>query len=217
MFPALKAQRSLRSSRAPSRRPLNDSQRLRTWDSTLCTCRPSTPSAGVNRKARTTPSNQAPQIRDHRGQSGPRMAATSMCIPTSAHSTTSTTSSRARQGARPPSSHLTWHSRSRRITHGRPRASHGSSFDADGTIAYTETHRRSTRTSIPSGSTTATPWGLIDEVVRIIRFWADRGVRIFRVDNPHTKPVRFWDEVLGQIHDTDPDILFPAEAFTRRQ
>jgi starch synthase (maltosyl-transferring) len=40
-------------------------------------------------------------------------------------------------------------------------------------------------------------------------------VRIFRVDNPHTKPVRFWDEVLGQIHDTDPDILFLAEAFTR--
>ena len=41
------------------------------------------------------------------------------------------------------------------------------------------------------------------------------GVRIFRVDNPHTKPVAFWEWLLGEIRKTDPDVLFLAEAFTR--
>jgi starch synthase (maltosyl-transferring) len=43
----------------------------------------------------------------------------------------------------------------------------------------------------------------------------DHGVRIFRVDNPHTKPVSFWHRLLGEIHATDPDVIFLAEAFTR--
>jgi starch synthase (maltosyl-transferring) len=43
----------------------------------------------------------------------------------------------------------------------------------------------------------------------------DHGVRIFRVDNPHTKPLRFWERLLGEIRGTDPDVLFLAEAFTR--
>jgi starch synthase (maltosyl-transferring) len=43
----------------------------------------------------------------------------------------------------------------------------------------------------------------------------DHGVRIFRVDNPHTKPVAFWEELLADIRATDPDVLFLAEAFTR--
>ena len=41
------------------------------------------------------------------------------------------------------------------------------------------------------------------------------GVRIFRVDNPHTKPVAFWEWLLGEVRKTDPDVLFLAEAFTR--
>ena len=85
---------------------------------------------------------------------------------------------------------------------------------ADGTIAYAENPPKKYQDIYPIWFD-GDPQGLIDEVVRVIHFWADRGVRIFRVDNPHTKPVRFWDEVLGQIHDTDPDILFLAEAFTR--
>ncbi len=85
---------------------------------------------------------------------------------------------------------------------------------ADGTIAYAENPPKKYQDIYPIWFD-GDPQGLIDEVVRIIHFWADRGVRIFRVDNPHTKPVRFWDEVLGQIHDTDPDILFLAEAFSR--
>ncbi|TSB33062.1 alpha-1,4-glucan--maltose-1-phosphate maltosyltransferase, partial [Streptomyces benahoarensis] len=57
--------------------------------------------------------------------------------------------------------------------------------------------------------------GLVRETERLLRFWMDRGVRIFRVDNPHTKPVHFWETVIGAVGRTDPDVLFLAEAFTR--
>ncbi|MET9851333.1 DUF3459 domain-containing protein, partial [Streptomyces ossamyceticus] len=57
--------------------------------------------------------------------------------------------------------------------------------------------------------------GLIAETTRILRHWMDHGVRIFRVDNPHTKPVVFWEQVIADINRTDPDVIFLAEAFTR--
>ncbi|MFF8639160.1 DUF3459 domain-containing protein, partial [Streptomyces pilosus] len=57
--------------------------------------------------------------------------------------------------------------------------------------------------------------GLIAETCRVLRHWMDTGVRIFRVDNPHTKPVVFWERVIGEINRTDPDVIFLAEAFTR--
>lgn len=85
---------------------------------------------------------------------------------------------------------------------------------ADGTIAFAENPPKKYQDIYPIWFD-GDPQGLIDEVLRIIRFWADRGVRIFRVDNPHTKPVRFWDAVLAEVYRTDPDILFLAEAFTR--
>jgi starch synthase (maltosyl-transferring) len=49
----------------------------------------------------------------------------------------------------------------------------------------------------------------------VVRFWIDQGVRIFRVDNPHTKPVPFWEWLIREIQDRDPDVIFLAEAFTR--
>ncbi|MFJ9139460.1 alpha-1,4-glucan--maltose-1-phosphate maltosyltransferase, partial [Streptomyces sp. NPDC102256] len=57
--------------------------------------------------------------------------------------------------------------------------------------------------------------GLVTETVRVLRHWMDHGVRIFRVDNPHTKPVVFWERVIAEINATDPDVIFLAEAFTR--
>ncbi|MEU9457188.1 alpha-1,4-glucan--maltose-1-phosphate maltosyltransferase, partial [Streptomyces sp. NPDC048277] len=51
--------------------------------------------------------------------------------------------------------------------------------------------------------------------VRVLRHWMSCGVRIFRVDNPHTKPVVFWERVIGEINAADPDVIFLAEAFTR--
>ncbi|MBW1601530.1 alpha-1,4-glucan--maltose-1-phosphate maltosyltransferase [Streptomyces sp. JJ66] len=56
---------------------------------------------------------------------------------------------------------------------------------------------------------------LVNETLRVLRLWMEQGVRIFRVDNPHTKPVRFWEKVISEINRTDPDVIFLAEAFTR--
>ncbi|HUB12958.1 MAG TPA: alpha-1,4-glucan--maltose-1-phosphate maltosyltransferase [Acetobacteraceae bacterium] len=49
----------------------------------------------------------------------------------------------------------------------------------------------------------------------VVQFWADQGVRIFRVDNPHTKPMPFWRWMIADIRDRHPDVIFLAEAFTR--
>jgi len=85
---------------------------------------------------------------------------------------------------------------------------------ADGTIAYAENPPKKYQDIYPMWFD-GDPDSIVEEVLRVIHFWADRGVRIFRVDNPHTKPVAFWDRVLNEIYRTDPDILFLAEAFTR--
>jgi starch synthase (maltosyl-transferring) len=49
----------------------------------------------------------------------------------------------------------------------------------------------------------------------IVLFWVDKGVKIFRVDNPHTKPLPFWEWMIGEVIDRHPDVIFLAEAFTR--
>ena len=53
------------------------------------------------------------------------------------------------------------------------------------------------------------------EWLRIVRFWIARGVTIFRVDNPHTKPFPFWEWLIGEVHRDHPEAIFLAEAFTR--
>ena len=84
----------------------------------------------------------------------------------------------------------------------------------DGTIAYAENPPKKYQDIYPIEFDTDMP-GLLDESERVLRLWMEHGVRIFRVDNPHTKPVAFWEQLLGRIHATDPDVLFLAEAFTR--
>ncbi len=54
-----------------------------------------------------------------------------------------------------------------------------------------------------------------DEMLRIILFWVDHGVKMFRVDNPHTKPTVFWEWLIGQVREEHPDVIFLSEAFTR--
>ncbi len=85
---------------------------------------------------------------------------------------------------------------------------------ADGTIAYAENPPKKYQDIYPINFDND-PDGLYAEVVRVVRFWMDHGVRIFRVDNPHTKPLWVWDRLIGEINATDPDVLFLAEAFTR--
>ncbi len=49
----------------------------------------------------------------------------------------------------------------------------------------------------------------------VVLFWVDHGVRIFRVDNPHTKPFPFWEWLIAEVHERDPGVIFLSEAFTR--
>ncbi|GAA2101030.1 alpha-1,4-glucan--maltose-1-phosphate maltosyltransferase [Kitasatospora saccharophila] len=88
------------------------------------------------------------------------------------------------------------------------------SHRADGTIAYAENPPKKYQDIYPVNFDQDFD-GIVRETVRILRFWMGHGVRIFRVDNPHTKPVVFWEKVLADIARTDPDVLFLAEAFTR--
>ncbi|MET4925824.1 alpha-1,4-glucan--maltose-1-phosphate maltosyltransferase [Streptomyces sp. PSRA5] len=85
---------------------------------------------------------------------------------------------------------------------------------ADGTIAYAENPPKKYQDIYPIAFDRDMD-GLVTETVRVLRYWMDHGVRIFRVDNPHTKPVVFWERVIADINDTDPDVIFLAEAFTR--
>src|SRR6266705_90131 len=86
---------------------------------------------------------------------------------------------------------------------------------ADGSIAYAENPPKKYQDIYPLNFDND-PEGIYAEVLRIVRQWMDHGVRIFRVDNPHTKPLRFWERLLGEIRGTDPDVLFLTEAFTRQ-
>jgi starch synthase (maltosyl-transferring) len=84
----------------------------------------------------------------------------------------------------------------------------------DGSIAYAENPPKKYQDIYPVNFDTD-PEGIYAEVLRIVRLWMSHGVRIFRVDNPHTKPVSFWHRLLTEIRRTDPDVIFLAEAFTR--
>ncbi|WP_018638700.1 alpha-1,4-glucan--maltose-1-phosphate maltosyltransferase [Parafrankia elaeagni] len=85
---------------------------------------------------------------------------------------------------------------------------------SDGSIAYAENPPKKYQDIYPLNFD-ADPIGIYHEILRVVRFWTARGVRIFRVDNPHTKPVEFWEWLIGQVKSTEPDVLFLAEAFTR--
>jgi starch synthase (maltosyl-transferring) len=88
------------------------------------------------------------------------------------------------------------------------------SYRADGTIAYAENPPKKYQDIYPLNFD-RDPEGIYHEVLRIVRLWMSHGVRIFRVDNPHTKPLPFWERLLAEVDRTDPDVIFLAEAFTR--
>jgi starch synthase (maltosyl-transferring) len=84
----------------------------------------------------------------------------------------------------------------------------------DGSIAYAENPPKKYQDIYPINFDND-PTGLYAEVLRICLHWAEHGVRILRVDNPHTKPPNFWHWLIWQIKAKYPDVLFLAEAFTR--
>ncbi|MFA6573830.1 MAG: alpha-1,4-glucan--maltose-1-phosphate maltosyltransferase [Nocardioides sp.] len=85
---------------------------------------------------------------------------------------------------------------------------------ADGTIAFAENPPKKYQDIYPVNFDND-PTGICREVLRIVRHWMKHGVRIFRVDNPHTKPLPFWEWLLKEVRRTDPDVIFLSEAFTR--
>ncbi|WP_332838750.1 alpha-1,4-glucan--maltose-1-phosphate maltosyltransferase [Nocardia bovistercoris] len=84
----------------------------------------------------------------------------------------------------------------------------------DGTIAYAENPPKKYQDIYPVNFDND-PDGLYAEVLRVVRHWIGLGVKIFRVDNPHTKPADFWEWLIAAVRRTDPDVLFLSEAFTR--
>jgi len=83
----------------------------------------------------------------------------------------------------------------------------------DGSIAFAENPPKKYQDIYPLDFD-GDPEGLYAEIVRVLRFWIDHGVTVFRVDNPHTKPLGMWARLLADIRSSNPEVIFLAEAFT---
>jgi starch synthase (maltosyl-transferring) len=86
----------------------------------------------------------------------------------------------------------------------------------DGTLKYAENPPKRYQDIYNVNWDTPDWRALWDELLRIVVQWVDCGVKVFRVDNPHTKPFAFWAWLIGRVHAHDRDVVFLAEAFTRR-
>ncbi len=84
---------------------------------------------------------------------------------------------------------------------------------ADGTIAYAENPPKKYQDIYPINFDNDYE-GLFQEIYRIITLWIDKGISIFRVDNPHTKPVHFWQEMIAKVNSKYPEVIFLSESFT---
>ena len=85
----------------------------------------------------------------------------------------------------------------------------------DGTIAYAENPPKKYQDIYPLNFDNDQK-GIYKEILRVVQYWIKHGVRTFRVDNPHTKPANFWEWLISTVHETHPEVIFLAEAFTRR-
>lgn len=85
---------------------------------------------------------------------------------------------------------------------------------ADGSIAYAENPPKKYQDIYPLNFDND-PEGIYAEIHRVVELWISHGVTAFRVDNPHTKPLRFWERLLAEVARDHPDVIFLAEAFTR--
>ncbi|PYM90269.1 MAG: alpha-1,4-glucan--maltose-1-phosphate maltosyltransferase [Candidatus Rokuibacteriota bacterium] len=85
----------------------------------------------------------------------------------------------------------------------------------DGTIKYAENPPKKYEDVYPVNFQTRDPRPLWEEMRRILEFWISHGVHTFRVDNPHTKPVKFWEWLIRAVQQQHPEVIFLAEAFTR--
>ena len=86
---------------------------------------------------------------------------------------------------------------------------------SDGTVQYAENPPKKYQDILPFYFETKDYKNLWNELLSIALFWAEKGIRIFRVDNPHTKPFRFWQWLIAEVHKKYPDFIFLSEAFTK--
>jgi starch synthase (maltosyl-transferring) len=85
----------------------------------------------------------------------------------------------------------------------------------DGSIQYAENPPKKYEDIVPFDFDCEAWRELWAELLTIVTYWIDKGVHIFRIDNPHTKPFPFWEWLIGEVKRDHPDIIFLAEAFTR--
>jgi starch synthase (maltosyl-transferring) len=85
----------------------------------------------------------------------------------------------------------------------------------DGSIKYAQNPPKEYQDIFPIDFDTQDQRGLFEEIERVVKFWIEHGVKIFRVDNPHTKPVQFWNWLINEVQTANPEVIFLAEAFTR--
>jgi starch synthase (maltosyl-transferring) len=85
----------------------------------------------------------------------------------------------------------------------------------DGSIRYAENPPKKYQDIYPLNFYCEQNEALWDELKSIVLFWIEYGIKIFRVDNPHTKPFQFWEWLIAEIQELHPDVIFLAEAFTR--
>jgi starch synthase (maltosyl-transferring) len=85
----------------------------------------------------------------------------------------------------------------------------------DGTIQYAENPPKKYQDIYPFHFESPAGEALAKELRSVVEYWISQGIRIFRVDNPHTKPFPFWEGLIGEIRKLRPDVIFLAEAFTR--
>ncbi|MGE5506494.1 MAG: maltotransferase domain-containing protein [Actinomycetota bacterium] len=88
-------------------------------------------------------------------------------------------------------------------------------FRPDGTIRYAENPPKKYQDIVNVDFHGTGAPGLWRELREVVLFWVREGVRIFRVDNPHTKPIPFWEWLIRSVQDAHPDVVFLSEAFTR--
>src|SRR5688572_22970762 len=85
----------------------------------------------------------------------------------------------------------------------------------DGSVQYAENPPKKYQDIYPLYFDTDAWSSLWEELTEVVFFWIEQGVRIFRVDNPHTKPFAFWEYLIDRVKRRHPDVIFLSEAFTR--
>ncbi|MDP9338041.1 MAG: alpha-1,4-glucan--maltose-1-phosphate maltosyltransferase [Acidobacteriota bacterium] len=86
---------------------------------------------------------------------------------------------------------------------------------ADGSVQYAENPPKKYQDIYPLDFETGDYPALAEELKSVVMFWISHGIRIFRVDNPHTKPFAFWEWLIQEVNSECPEVIFLAEAFTR--